>query len=297
MPEIQYLYANCPCYPILDDHEIVDDWGTERKHLGAGFLRVKKGARQAYVDYQGLLVSDRKARLPSSFHYSFEYGSVGVFVFDLRSERRGGRRKDWQLIGRRQMAAFERFLRASQAKRVLLIVASVPIVHVPEWLADIGGLLLGDVADLKDQWSYKHNRPMRNKVLRLIREHQRANPDQKVMLVSGDVHIGVAFRVDWQGAGAVPALYQLTSSAVSNRTKKRLLRAVQIPPKIASEISSGRTLLAKTRLLESAGAGAAGRNPFAGPNIGIVQIENGARDPSATFRLVTYTADTTDQYE
>ena len=32
MPAIREMYANYPCYPTLDDHEIKDSWGNDPKH-------------------------------------------------------------------------------------------------------------------------------------------------------------------------------------------------------------------------------------------------------------------------
>jgi alkaline phosphatase D len=166
MKQVKHIYANYPCIPILDDHEIVDDWGAVDAHSTAQYLNVKNGAREAYFDYQGSRVLDRKKKIPPSFHYSFEYGSVGVFVFDLRSQRKAG--KKWQLFNPSQLRDFEKYLNNNQDKRVLLIMVSVPVVHLPEWLADVGAGIAGNKIDFPDHWSYEKNRPDRDRFLKLI---------------------------------------------------------------------------------------------------------------------------------
>ncbi|MBW1803564.1 MAG: alkaline phosphatase D family protein [Deltaproteobacteria bacterium] len=56
MNEVQRFYADYPCYPILDDHEILDDWGSEPVHTvpedGLDYGNLRTGALRAYIDYQ-----------------------------------------------------------------------------------------------------------------------------------------------------------------------------------------------------------------------------------------------------
>ena len=35
MPAIREMYANYPCYPTMDDHEIKNGWGTDPEHSGS----------------------------------------------------------------------------------------------------------------------------------------------------------------------------------------------------------------------------------------------------------------------
>ena len=52
MPAIREMYANYPCYPTMDDHEIKNGWGSDPKHSSDEFKNIKKGALDAYLDYQ-----------------------------------------------------------------------------------------------------------------------------------------------------------------------------------------------------------------------------------------------------
>ena len=153
MEEIKYFYANYPCYPILDDHEIMDDWGSRKDHSTDKFRNLFFGAWQAYVDYQGSVIYENRDESPHSLHYDFTYGNVGVFVMDVRSERVAGTSN--QLYGDEQFNDFEEFLDQNREKRVLLIVISVPLIHLPSWIVDLGASLFGNDVDFPDHWSYK----------------------------------------------------------------------------------------------------------------------------------------------
>jgi len=283
MKEVKHLYANYPCYPILDDHEIMDDWGAMDIHSSPKLARIRKGAREAYVDYQGSRAVPRKKQLPPSFDYSFSYGNIGVFVFDLRSQRRAG--KDHRLYGNDQYARFRTFLTRNQHKAVLLIMVSVPVVHLPEWLSDVGAALLGHKVDFPDHWSYHKNRPDRDRLLSTLSRHKKLFPDQKIILVSGDVHLGCAFSLKWPGKGDQPLIYQFTSSAISNRTKKIFTEFLKAPLGLAGKIKLKGGVKVKTRLLDPVEDL---ENPFGGLNIGMIDVHRNGRSASINLRLIGY---------
>ena len=285
MDDVKHFYSNYPCYPILDDHEIVDDWGAKKVHSTMLYRNVRNGAREAYFDYQGSRVASRRKTLPSSFHYSFTYGNVGVFVLDLRSQRKA--RKKWQLFSPSQLKDFGKFLKNNQDKRVLLIMASVPVVHLPEWLTEIGASLVGDKIDFPDHWSYSKNMPDRNRFLKLIYKQQVKNPNQRIILVSGDVHIGCVFKIQWEGKGKKPILYQFTSSAVSNRLKKLETEISKKVTGLTGRINCKNGLKAKTSLLEQA-PNTKDQNPFGGLNMGIIEIHTEKNISKVTLKLVGY---------
>ena len=285
MNEVRHMYANYPCYPILDDHEIMDDWGSNAAHSQKRFANLAQGAREAYFDYQGSRVCARGAKLPLSFHYEFGYGSLGAFVWDIRSQRRTGDREN-RLYSPKQFADFERFLNKNGHKRVLLIVTSVPVVHLPSWLTDVGAALVGDTIDFPDHWSYKKNVPARDRLLIRLHQHQEAHPNQRVVLVSGDVHVGCAFAIHWR-YGKKAKLYQLTSSAVSNRMKKRDTYFSEIPPNLVSKLACKDGPSARVNLLKAA-EGRDSNNPFGGLNIGIIGIRDRGDHSTVNLKLIGY---------
>lgn len=283
MNEIRHLYANYPCYPMLDDHEIMDDWGSEAAHASAPFQSVQQGARQEYVDYQGSRVAASGAIMPASFHYSFRYGSLACFVMDVRSERAVGRPSP--IYGRQQLADLQAFLRASTASRVVLIVTSVPVVHIAPWIADVGGTVLGTASDLPDHCRFGPYDQARNALLRAIHSHQAAHPDQRVVLLSGDVHLGCAFAIHWQG-GTKPILYQFTSSAVSNLQKRFEIGLQGVGVQQFQPLSCGRKgPSARVNLLVGAGS-TAYRNPFTDLNVGIVEVTDRGDHSNVKLKLM-----------
>ena len=91
MPTIRQMYANYPCYPTMDNHEIKNGWGTDPEHSESKYKNVLRGALDTYRDYQASGVLPMQPALgmrkSGSFHYHFSYGNIGVFVMDIRSQR------------------------------------------------------------------------------------------------------------------------------------------------------------------------------------------------------------------
>jgi alkaline phosphatase D len=288
-PEVKHFYANYPCYPILDDHEIMDDWGSNPNHKRPKFNNLFNGARRAYLDYQGARIISSTS-LPASFHYGFEYGSVGVFVMDLRSERKAFNDRSSQLYSDSQLKDLETFLEYNHDKHVLLIVTSVPVIHLPGWLADIGETLVGDKIDFPDHWSFNKNRSARDNFLNKLYLHQKEYPNQKIALVSGDVHIGCTFEIKWKKENNLKII-QFTSSAISNRLKKIEAYAGKLGPELVSELECKNGSSADVSLLKSTKKGSKSENPFGGLNVGIIQIKNHGNYSNVNFKLVGYEAD------
>jgi alkaline phosphatase D len=295
MKEVMDFYARYPCYPILDDHEILDDWGSEAFHTvpsgNVDFAKLKTGALKAYIDYQASRVMAPIETIPGSFHYSFDYGNVGVFVMDLRTQRSV---KPRRLYAPEQLKDLKRFLAKSKDKHIILIVTSVPVVHLPDWLTTVGASLLGSKVDFPDHWSYKPNTPARDGFLRLIYNHQRKHPDQRVVLVSGDVHVGCVFGIEWEGTGGL-TLYQFTSSAISNRMKKQyeVQASVWAPQlfSLSSHLEIGKAFPRGDVRLLRARQGSRKNNPFGGMNLGIINVETRKAKSYVTLKLIGYTDD------
>ena len=287
MEEWQHLLANYPCYPILDDHEIRDDWGSNKEHSTAKYRNFFQGAKAAYFDYQGSLTLPLTREIPLSFHYHFAYGSAAVFVMDIRTQRKADTRN--RLYGPDQYRDFDRFLKTHRDKRVLLLVTSVPIVHLPSWLVDAGAALVGDKVDFPDHWTYKKNLPARDKILKRLHAHQKAHPRQRVVIISGDVHIGCVFAIQWKGPDPrEPRLFQFTASAVSNRLKKHEAFFSKIPPHLVTSLKTSRGgPAAEVGLLDPL-SDAADKNPFGGLNLGLIEISEAGSHSTVNLKLIGY---------
>ena len=277
------LMALGPSHPILDDHEVYDDWGSLAGPEEERRARIVRAARLAYMDYQGARESAWDGgTLPAAHDYQFRYGTLAGFVFDLRSERS---RDAGRVVSDEQLARFETFLARNEDAEALLLVTSVPFVHIPEWLARKGPQFAPGV-DFTDHWSAPHNLADRARIIALLRRHL-ARPqldNQKVVIVGGDVHVGGAFVLRLVGTG--DPVFQLTSSAVSNPVNDPLARWLAgLGPALFDTFSRTADNTLEVKLLE-ARQGAPGSNPFTGMNAGVVQFQRSSGRTSVRLRLL-----------
>lgn len=271
-----------PSHPILDDHEVYDDFGSLAAAEEQRRARVAQGARLAYMDYQGARETLWEGDDLAAHDYQFRYGPVAAFVFDLRSERSmaGGR-----VIGDAQLARFQAFLDANQDAEALLLVTSVPFVHIPEWLARKGPQFAPNV-DFTDHWSAPHNLADRTRIVTLLRRHleQPATDGQKVVIAGGDVHVGGAFVLRLVGTGR--PIFQLTSSAVSNPVNDPVNRWLGgLGPALFDTFSRTADNTLEVKLLAGRQGGPAS-NPFTGMNAGVVQFQRIAGRTNVRLRLL-----------
>lgn len=276
------LLASYPCYPVPDDHEVCDNFGSAPEHASPAWEALRDGALDAFDDYQGLLTAARTVPRRASFDWSLRYGAVGAFGLDVRSRRRHDG-ASLRVCADEQLDALERWLGASSALDVVMVVSSVPLAIFPAWVASLGSRLLGKDSDAADRWSHPDAAGSRRRLTAMLFEHQRRNPRQRVLLLGGDIHIGCAVRFVWRDR-AVPPLYQLVSSSVSNLTdalRRKLGKAV-------AHLDGGADdLWERSELLP--GAPGADANPFDGLNAGVVGIArrpDGGHDVS--FELISH---------
>lgn len=292
---IRKMYANYPCYPAMDDHEIRGDWGSSAEHASARYSSIWSGALWAYFDYQASSVLPPMTRRPRSFHYDFSYGNIGVFVMDIRSER--ALHPHYPLFSVAQYQDFRTFLKNNRDKKAIFIVSSVPVVHLGTLLSDIGvkviNPLIGVVGkdiDFPDHWSVQKNIPARNLFLSALHEHQQAHPKQRVAILSGDVHIGNAFGVRWRGRNH-PRLYQFTSSPLTALFRGFEADVTTLGPRLLTTIGApatpfGGACSGEVHLLN--GVPGANRNPFIGLNLGLIEVTRSGDEVNLKFKLVGY---------
>jgi alkaline phosphatase D len=272
-PEWRRLQAQLATYPILDDHEIVDNWGSIEEHHGPRWANLRDGALDAFHDYQASRVLPRRG---PAFDHGFRWGRTGVYVTDLRSQRRATR-ETTLVLGDAQHARLAAWLAASGDLDALLLVVSVPIMHLAEAAATlIGKLFPGDAAD---RWTFANALPCRDRLLRAVHTHARAHPRQRIVMLAGDIHVGCAFRLDW--SDGTPALIQLTSSAVSNVTSPVVRLGAKLVPHTVGDVW-GDGFTGRGALIPSV---VDGEHPYPGLNFGLVDLDGG-RPARLRFRLV-----------
>ncbi|NMO19378.1 alkaline phosphatase D family protein, partial [Pyxidicoccus fallax] len=282
LPGWRALQAGYPSWLMLDDHEVVNNWGAEPEHSGPAWRRLDQGSRAAYFDYQGSRVlGPCPAGVPDTFDFSFDYGSTGIYAMDLRSQRRGGEQP--RVYSPEQLARLSTWLDAHQHSRAVFLVLSVPMVYVASWASMGISLLRSHRGDARDRWTHPWNLPDRDRLLGLLLAHQRRCPEQRVVLLSGDVHLGCAFAIDWLG-DARGTMYQFTSSAVTHLTHGFSAWAARHLPRteLLLKVEDGPA----ARLVRMDGVGDADHNPYGGLNVGVIEVHDRGAHSTVRFKLV-----------
>jgi len=170
-PYISQLMSSAPTYMILDDHEIEDNWPSNRDSDDDELYR---NAIKAYEIFQcshgpshDLLADGRIDRTLKKYWYTFADGDTDWFVMDCRTERvLSG--SDKRMIGVEQENALSKWLSNSTAK-VKFIVSSV--MFMPD-----------QKKHGEDGW--QSFAAQRHRILETIR----SNAFKNVIFVSGDIH-------------------------------------------------------------------------------------------------------------
>lgn len=284
LPELRAIAADFPNFNILDDHDIVDNWGSDPAHRRSEWRSVGEGARWSYHDYHATYASHRPEKLPESFHYDFSYGHSSFFVMDIRSER-------WvdvdegRLFSPSQEQDFVSFLERTRDQKSVFVVLSVPPVHLPRFLAHMVARLSRNGEDFSDRWSSLGHIDDRNRFMRRLREHQRKHPEQRFVLLAGDIHVGCAHEIRWSDDGA--SVYQLISSGFTNRVGRLVQAGARWLMHLNSGLNPGDD--APTADVHRI-RGVEGRkeNPYAALNVGIVQVSVDDPDKPASLEYFLY---------
>jgi alkaline phosphatase D len=287
-PVFNQLQARFPCHMILDDHEVVDNFGTAIEHSQAPFEHLRSGALDAFYDYQAArALPPQEGRRPTAFHQSFEYGTAAVFLMDLRSERHAAENRI-EVCSERQWQALADFFARQRDKHVLLLGLSVPLLHVPDWLATAGAVVTESDGDVADRWTNTKMAGSRDRLLHVIHEHQRQNPDQRLVLLGGDVHVGAVSRFAWSDGAR--DTYQLIASALSNRDGFLVRNLVELIPHIGAVIGHDGNADFEGQLLEpgvASGTDSVPCNPYGKLNVGLIEVERqSARESTVRLMLL-----------
>ncbi len=272
LEDYQKLQCCWPTYAIPDDHELVDNFGSDPEHASDGFRAIHDGALDACYDYQLARILGLPER-PPSLHHSFEYGPFAAFLMDLRSERIADEQRV-RIYSPAQLAALARFLADNARRPVVAIGLSVPLVHVPRWVADLGVGLTGESGDAADRWEYAKAKESRDGLLSLLAEHRRRHPEQQLVLLGGDIHAGVVSRIALDSADP---LVQVVSSGVTNLERPLRRKVAKLVSTLQHETTIGDPPYAvRARLLR--GERGHSVNPYAGLNVAILEHRKLAGD-------------------
>lgn len=231
---LRRVFANVPQYMIWDDHEIMDGWGSYTKEELSNQLDTwltqedKKrnlmlardmfqAACQVYEEYQHCHNPDTS---PNVYDYAFAQGAAHFYVLDMRRNRDYADKKtDYRILGEAQFKRFTAWLQSLEGLgkdkvKALFVTSPVPVVHLRDWVVNQADLpWLGMADDLRDEWDHDSNYTERNLFLDALFETSE-RLGVPVCILSGDVHVGAAFRLRSRKFTKA-TLYQLTSSAIT----------------------------------------------------------------------------------
>jgi alkaline phosphatase D len=281
LPSWRRILSRYSCYPIMDDHELFDNFGSDPAHAEERWANLREGALDAFVDYQGAFFRPRIVPRPRSLHLSFEYGPVAAFIMDLRSQRHATA-SGIRIVGQEQLDALAAYLAAESARPLFILGLSIPLVYLPGWAADAAVTLAPNGSDAHDRWDHHMARAGRADLVELLSDHQLRHPHQRLVLASGDIHAGVLSEVVW----SKPPLraYQVISSGVTNVAGVLANKLAELIPWASSAFDlGGERTSVRMELVPTSPS----ENPYSGLNVGIIEIARARSDkPLLRFRLI-----------
>ena len=229
---LQSVMGNVPHLCVWDDHEIRDGWGSEEQDFAGGNPLVFEVAREVADEYilnHGPRVRRASMSTPPlarpDAHQAYVSGAVAAFIFDGRSSRRYAD-SDGRVLSEQQFVDFEAFcagVAEDRNVRFLVMGCAVPFINLKDVVEELGAkapkaltdLMAGIRDDIRDSWHAPSNREGLKRLIGILRRLHRRRADIDIVNISGDFHVANAF--SFQPPGFFKALYQFTSSALTNR--------------------------------------------------------------------------------
>ena len=235
-PQVRSIFGQYPTYMIWDDHEIRDGWGSHKMKKGDHEINevlfggwdeciteeqardlitdMVEAAKQAYLEYE----HSHNPPVPhGQYDYHFEAPNSYFYVLDGRGHRDFDA-AEHKILGKEQMVRFRKEVEGINPSKhkFLFVVSAVPVLHMKSIMRSEG--MVADVAnvtdDLRDAWENEAHDAERAMLLDIL--FSAAEKGIKVCILSGDVHVTAAFKM--QRGSAV--IHQLTSSAITYNTPK-----------------------------------------------------------------------------
>lgn len=88
LESMRELQAHWPCTLVIEDHEIVDNFGSAPAHATPRFAALRQGALEAAFDDQLARSFGRVDDRPDHFAHGFHHGPISVYNLEPRSEKR-----------------------------------------------------------------------------------------------------------------------------------------------------------------------------------------------------------------
>ena len=200
LPPLANTLSKMPSMMMWDDHEVRDGWGSQDDEHESAMQDYFSVARHAFIAYQ-LLRSyppqsiDQSAYQTlidggASLHRQFHRGrNVHVLMLDSRSTRS----KDTPLFDVSSRVAVTNWLKSGGDSNsdLFVLTSGVPLfasrrVENPPVETELDD-------DLRDGWGSDRNSESRDELAGLLSEYFLDNPEDRLLVLSGDVHYSSAY--------------------------------------------------------------------------------------------------------
>jgi hypothetical protein len=204
--------------------------GSKSSDLESGADRiypVARGVAEEFILNLGPRVRPTDQFPDADAHQAYIDATNAVFIFDGRSSRKY-RDQQGHVISEHQFRDFESFCSqlATDHHQVthLLMGCAVPFLNLQDYVSNLGSkvpkavtdLLAGIRDDVRDSWNSPGNREQFRQLTSVLRRLHARRPEVSIVNVSGDIHVASAFT--FQPPGFISPLYQITTSALTQRS-------------------------------------------------------------------------------
>lgn len=225
---------------IWDDHEIRDGWGSEDSDFhgdNAAIYNIARKVSEEYLLGIGPRVRDIEHEPEADAHQAYFKGNVATFIFDGRSSRKYHDQQG-HVISPQQFNDFSDFCEQVSNRpeiKYVIMGCGVPFINLKDFVEQLGSrapkaltdLIAGIRDDVRDSWHSPGNKEALKQLIAVLKKMHRRRGDIDIINLSGDIHVANAYT--FQPIGFTKVMYQITTSALTNR---------QHMPKIASELLS-----------------------------------------------------------
>ena len=227
-PPLQQVMRNFPHLCVWDDHEIRDGWGSEAddfKGHNRKIYEVARSVAEEYILNNGPRVRNSDKDADADAHQAYFEGNIAAFIFDGRSSRRYHDQQG-HVISEAQFQDFIQFCENAANNpqtKFLLMGCGVPFINLKDFVEILGSkapkaltdMMAGIRDDVRDSWHSPGNKAALKRLITVLRKLHYRRSDIDIINISGDIHVANAFT--FQPIGFRKALYQVTSSALTNR--------------------------------------------------------------------------------
>lgn len=217
------VMATIPTYMTFDDHEVHNDWGSNKFLKKPEDYRILKDGLRAYNIYQvshpdieapvislpTIVQIQKGLELPEAkYYYEYSHGKSGFFVMDTRFNKvplneKATNSSKARMISPIQMRALKKFLR-DKSTLVKFVATSVPMA--PD--SKSGDICLTKIFDNSPEDRWEGHTNQRKEILDIVNNENIKN----VIFLSGDVHVSYAFDL-YEKENKKIIARQITSSA------------------------------------------------------------------------------------